>query len=45
MASQGSNNFSYQKASVVKVYKAVWTPYVGQILQVKAEEDNDQELW
>ena len=43
---QGSNNFSYQKASVVKghhVYKEMWTPHLGQVLQVRPEEDNEHD--
>ena len=34
----------YEKASVVKghhVYKSIWTPVIGQELQVKPEDDNE----
>ena len=46
MASQGSNDFSYQKASVVRghhIYKTIWTPTVGETLQLRAEDTNEHD--
>ena len=39
MASLGSYHESYQKVSVVRghhIYKVVWTPEVGEVLQVRS---------
>ena len=44
MASLGSDY--YEKASVVKghhVYKAVWTPFLGEELSVQPEDHNDHD--
>ena len=44
MASLGS--VYYEKASVVKghhVYKAVWTPFLGEELSVQPEDHNDHD--
>ena len=44
MASLGSDY--YEKASVVKsqhIYKAVWTPFVGEELPVQPEDHNDHD--
>ena len=46
MASQGSNNFSYQKASVVRghhIYKEIWTPAIGEVLHLREEDDNEHD--
>lgn len=46
MASQGSNHTSYQKASVVRghhIYKVIWTPEVGEILQLRTEDNNEHD--
>lgn len=45
MASQGASN-TYEKASVVRghhIYKVIWTPTVGEILQLRAEDDNEHD--
>ena len=44
MANLGSDY--YEKASVVKghhVYKAVWTPFLGEELSVQPEDHNDHD--
>ena len=44
MASLGSDY--YEKASVIKghhVYKAVWTPFLGEELLVQPEDHNDHD--
>ena len=44
MASSGSCHASYEKMSVVRghhVYKVIWTPEVGQVLQVRTEDGNE----
>ena len=46
MASLGSYHESYQKVSVVRghhIYKVVWTPEVGEILQVRTEDGNEHD--
>ena len=46
MASLGSYHESYQKVSVVRghhIYKVVWTPEVGEVLQVRTEDGNEHD--
>ena len=46
MASLGSYHESYQKVSVLRghhIYKVVWTPEVGEVLQVRTEDGNEHD--
>ncbi len=46
MASLGSHLASYEKVSVVRghhIYKVIWTPEVGEVLQVRTEGGNDHD--
>ena len=46
MASLGSYHESYQKVSVVRghhIHKVVWTPEVGEVLQVRTEDGNEHD--
>ena len=48
MASQGSNYESYQKVSVVRghhIYKVIWTPEVGEDLQLRPEDHNEHDTY
>ena len=46
MASLGSYHETFQKVSVVRghhIYKVVWTPEVGEVLQVRTEDRNEHD--
>ena len=47
MASQGSSDSSFEKASVIRghhIYKSIWTPVVGEELALQREDGNDHDL-
>ena len=47
MASQGSSNSAFEKASVIRghhIYKSIWTPVVGEELTLQREDGNDHDI-